>query len=729
MSRKTLTYIKTPWDGGINTAVDSGMLNDNDLVTADNVIFATSGSRLKREGLDYFDSAVAVVTARSSSGTTRTLYFKDVDDVLIETTPTNNKKLVVGERIIVETTATSGNELSYAETEAIVLSVNSVTGGHSITYTGTGSLSESETSTTGITITRASSIINLLDYWRLDASSTKAQMLLAATNNFQLFKYNTEGRRDQILGTRESFTVLAGAASTLTTGDYFTFSSANNNTDYYVWFNKDSGGGDPAIAGFTEIEVAVASADTAAQVATAMQLAIDAEAEFTATVDTATVTVTNVNYGAAEDPEDVNTGFTFTVTNQGATAPETTVDKIDSIVFNNRAIFSFAGLGNKPIKYYPEDSADYQILGGNPPDCSLMAEYLGRLWTNDKTDPDLLHYCSTGNHEEWGGNGDSGALPISVGDGDPVGISGIFPFKGILFVQKGFRLLRILGTTPEEFRVEPVSDGIGGESHQAIVPVDQDDVAFLSNRGFHSISTTSAYGDVQGTFLSAKIQPTFNLFNSAKLKNIQGAYVPSINSVAFGVAQNSSTNDTVWLYNTEKKEWYRWPNISCEALSTRLENNVVKLIFGTENGRIIQAQNGSYVDFGTSGILYRVKTGTIYPGGNPQTIKAFKKLTFLYRPKGNFEFTVRVKIDNHEAQPFTFTQESGGDVLGETFVLGQSILGTSSVLAPFTQQLDGYGRGLTLEITQSGTNEQIEIYGFIIEYEEADLSQEVIAAS
>lgn len=315
MARKTLTYIKTPWDGGINTAVDSGMLNDNDLVMADNVIFATNGSRLKREGLDYFDSAVAAVTARSSSGTTRTLYFTDADDQLVETAPTNNKKLVVGERIKVTTTATSGNELQYAVTDGVVLSVDAITGGHSITYTGSGSLAESETATSGITVTRASSIINLLDYWRLDASSTKSQLLLAATNNFQLFKYNSEGRRDQILPTPESFTVVAEAASTLTTGDYFTFSSANNNTDYYVWFNVDAGGGDPAIASFTGIEVAVASADTAAQVATAMQLAIDAEAEFTATVDTATVTVTNVNYGIAEDPEDVNTDFTFTVTN------------------------------------------------------------------------------------------------------------------------------------------------------------------------------------------------------------------------------------------------------------------------------------------------------------------------------------------------------------------------------------------------------------------------------
>lgn len=59
---------------------------------------------------------------------------------------------------------------------------------------------------------------------------------------------------------------------------YFNLNSTT--TEYYVWFNVDSSGVDPAIAGKTGIEVALVATDDMAQVATKLSNAIDAEADF-----------------------------------------------------------------------------------------------------------------------------------------------------------------------------------------------------------------------------------------------------------------------------------------------------------------------------------------------------------------------------------------------------------------------------------------------------------------
>lgn len=109
-----------------------------------------------------------------------------------------------------------------------------------------------------------------------------------------------------------------GAASNLQ-NTYFTINSADDLIEYYVWMNVGAEGVDPAIAGKTGVEIAIAAgaADTAS--ATAIQLALHALSAFNATVLGATATVTNAAYGVTTDAADgtAATGFTIAVTTQG----------------------------------------------------------------------------------------------------------------------------------------------------------------------------------------------------------------------------------------------------------------------------------------------------------------------------------------------------------------------------------------------------------------------------
>lgn len=67
--------------------------------------------------------------------------------------------------------------------------------------------------------------------------------------------------------------VTLGAASTVTTGTYFDFTTPND--EFYVWYKKDGVGVDPAPPGKIGILVEILSADTAAQVTVKTQIAIN----------------------------------------------------------------------------------------------------------------------------------------------------------------------------------------------------------------------------------------------------------------------------------------------------------------------------------------------------------------------------------------------------------------------------------------------------------------------
>lgn len=97
-------------------------------------------------------------------------------------------------------------------------------------------------------------------------------------------------------------------------------------TDYYVWYNINALGVDPAIPGRTGVMIAGATNASANTLATATRAAVDALAEFSAPAPVgAVITITDAATGAAPDAVDgaAPTGFTFQTTVQGATASGT----------------------------------------------------------------------------------------------------------------------------------------------------------------------------------------------------------------------------------------------------------------------------------------------------------------------------------------------------------------------------------------------------------------------
>ena len=681
MAQRTRKYLKSPWTGGINDSVDAGLLPDNDLVQADNVTLGISGSRLKREGISYFDQlTVPAATSVTRSSTTVTITFASNIETL------SNKIFVVGEKINVVCA-----DAQFSRSDAVV---SAVPAANQIQYVAANA--PTAASTTLTSITRTASIVGIKDFWYYDPSSdAKNQYIIAVNSDAQVFRFTING--DRILLTNKTNAVTftdAGDLVTLTAhglviGDPVGFTSITSttgistNTTYYVQ--------------------SVPSADTFT---------------LSATRGGSLLPLTTNGSGTLVSPQ-----FTQDINSASFS------------VMNEKLVITFDGIDNFPKCFDPQtDATVIRGVLGACPNASIICEapHLGRAWMNDKTIKEQLFYSGSYDFDKWNGYDDSGVLNIGYGDGSPSGINAIHPpFKGNLFVTKSSSIYRLDGAYVEDINIIQVSTGIGGVGHQAVASIDLDDVAYMSYKGIHSLAATSAYGAFEGSFISDKIQTAFSEWTSGRLKYTSAIYIPTLNSIFFSIASadfDDENQDSLWLFNTKFKEWSRWPNIQAKSLGRYDADGKAKLLIGRYDGRVAVAQNGDYTDYDNTAIQYTVKSGTIYSDGNPDSVKAFKRVGFILRPKGDYSFTARVKVDNYESQAMNFIQSPGGALLGVDFYLGVSNLAFSNVLAPFTLPIDGIGRGIQLTIENTSVEQQVEIYGLVIEYEQASDSQETVGS-
>jgi len=426
-----------------------------------------------------------------------------------------------------------------------------------------------------------------------------------------------------------------------------------------------------------------------------------------------------------------------------ATAP-TNLKRVAFEVFNDDLIMALTddqSAGRAPVKWNNQEAGNtYKPLGGTPPNVRYIRKHQGRIWgAGNPANPDRLYFTSPGNHEEWNGTGDSGAIDIDPGDGDSSGITAIFPsFRGMLFVAKQNAIYKVSGSTPVDYKVEPVSYGLGCNSHNSAVAVDMDDIYFQSERGFHSLVLTEKFGDFEGAFLSNTIQGDFNALDKTMGVYVQGCWVPSLNSCMWCVSVGgASIMDTFWLYDVRFKAWYRWNGANPCALF-RVEDSSTKIkraYFGDNGGRLSKTQTQSvgvsvYHDYTSTAITQTLETPFIWPDNDPATIKGFKKLgIWLKMPSGD-TLSVSVRLAGvTEPQSLTFTSTaSGTPKLDVDFILGTSELNADQSLrmTPYSMPIDGYATSLQLTFTQATVDKYCAIFGFWIEWEPAGDSQETI---
>lgn len=368
----------------------------------------------------------------------------------------------------------------------------------------------------------------------------------------------------------------------------------------------------------------------------------------------------------------------------------------------------------------------------------IVQSFLERLFVaGDKDNPDRVYVSKAGDYTKWTASSTAGTaitLDVGIGDGDPSGITSIFIGTGAdrtVYVGKRKHLYRINCSSTDQtaWSVTLISKEIGVVNHNTVATIDMDDVIFASERGVHTLSqvlTTTAI--IEGEFLSFPIQYDYNnVISTSDRVNMSAVYVPAINSYLLGCKRSGqSTYETVYGFNVELKEWFRWTNVPCNFLCLRFNGSTGtdELYAAAGSGRVNKLLQTALNDFG-SAIVTQIKTAFIAPDGIPLWENQFTNLACIYRSHENSSFRVFYSVDGLTTKSTSFLQKKvGGNVLGTTVLGSGFILGTIQAIKPVWNHL-AISEGNSIQITfqQDGINEDFELFGIVLEYQTDEEAQ------
>lgn len=754
MPKRTSILSIFPWNGGLNTSLDEGMIQPGELTAAKNLAFDYQTAKQRREGINYdWDNSDFVTAVRSSAGTTRTLtgYFSNnsliVGDLITITessVPQYNVNLgavtaVTNLSATVSSVDTATDTITAAShglpSNAAVFYINdsnpiggltnrkfyyilnsttntfqlSLTPGgaaidlttagtgssvfthNTVSYTAVGSLTEADTEELSAIL--FNKVVGGAEFW-FGSSDSKGQWLVTVLDNGIVYR-TSAGSRNRVLDGGLKWNIPIGGLTeanleVFNNKVFIAVSGPTNQGKYWDGVPANSLRDVPA--NLALVSVNRMSAGTTRTLTLSAPVTIPNGSPLL-------VTSSNLNYAG-----------TYLLASGSGT---------NIITYVATTAFTEAQIPDVDIS-----------IGTNAPYPLFYRQHQNRLFSNNKFLLDRLEYSETDTGFIWGGIGTSGALDIGVGDGDPQGLTGIAPtFKADLYVGKRTKLYRLTGDDADLYSINKQSNGIGFLNHGCLAAVDQDDIIFVSDRGVHTLASTVNYGDFEAYFISKTIQRSFALdWTAARRRYIKTSYIPNTNCVIFAVSyKGSSVNNSLWIYNTELKYWFYWPDVEAESLITSLDLDTKRVYMGTFRGRLAQTYTGENLDTTYAGerkaIQSSASTGLIFVDSRPDTVKGFKKVGLVFSPVGSYEITVRCKIDNYPEQAISFSNTGTGALLGE-FILGEDLLSGSYTIAPYTLPIDGYGRGIKITVEQSDFNSPIAVQGILIEYEGAGDMQE-----
>lgn len=422
---------------------------------------------------------------------------------------------------------------------------------------------------------------------------------------------------------------------------------------------------------------------------------------------------------------------------------------VTTTTMNNDLLIGFKGTNGVPRVWEDQSSSSNLIAlaasSGSLPfsNAWILNTFIERLFVaGNPAAPDTLYVSKAGDYTNWtvgSTEGQAITLAIGVGDNDPEGITAIFPGTGgnrVLYVAKRRHLYAVNCSDLDQtnWSVTLISNQIGVINPNAVVSLDETDVVFMSDKGVHTLSQvlqTTAL--IPGEFLSFPVQYDYNsVVNAATRGQISLTYVPSLNSILFSCRRvGVATYETIYGFNIVLKQWFRWTSVPCNFIFTRFNatDGTDEIYACAPGGYINKLQQSSFNDFG-SAIATVIKSSFIYPKDIPLMEYAFTRLILIFRSRDNATFTVQYTIDGISSNSFLVQERFvGGNVLGSTQLGSSFILGSVQGVKPYFQHIGGVGSSIQLTIVHNTLNKDFELFGAILEYEDAGDRQNPYASS
>lgn len=386
---------------------------------------------------------------------------------------------------------------------------------------------------------------------------------------------------------------------------------------------------------------------------------------------------------------------------------------------NDLCIWSSVSTTDVPQSWNQTD-ASTSALAGSPPNFAFCVPHRGRLWAAGvASNPSRLYYSALDNAADWVGAG-SGSIDLDINDGDE--ITGLASHKQRLWIFKGPNrgsVHYITGSSPtgsDAFSRVPFSRGVPCSAHQSIVSY-QNDLAWVSARGVHSLQATDAYGDMADGFLSFPVKDLFltDLAPSG-MAFCQGVNHSRLGVLLWTVRQSGQANNT-WVlaydYRTQPGRFSLLDAYSAASLAVMIHNYQPRLFSGGYNGYCLRHDE---VNRAMAGSAYTAKVRLPFLHySNPDLMKQTAWLRVGMVPRGADPITVTWTNDQDSSQSATISQVAG-DTLDGSFILGTSLLAGGQyqqgrLLIPGSYAVQ------QLEFTQATANGDMEIHELSVKLE------------
>lgn len=306
----------------------------------------------------------------------------------------------------------------------------------------------------------------------------------------------------------------------------------------------------------------------------------------------------------------------------------------------------------------------------------LLVEWKNRLWgVSTRADElDLVLFTEIDEFYAWNPDNVLKARPIGA---DAFGVTGFLPRRDFLGIGKRDRLLKVIGSTPDDFEVVEVSAHVSCVAPESCVVI-RDVAYFLGLDGVYRWDDSGVVNISRATVDSWFTKDV--VFNRSRFPNAFAGWNPTTNAYELHLAAAGSSNEDRWIaYHIDAGEWLGPHKTdaftpTCAGLLQASTDAFTPAIGGSDGFIYLQNQaTPSDVPGGSSAVAIDAFAQAKFHQGEidapaPDIMHYFGRLILLTRKESSGTMTVTpylaTRVDNPTAgAAITHDLTTGGETL------------------------------------------------------------------
>ena len=295
-------------------------------------------------------------------------------------------------------------------------------------------------------------------------------------------------------------------------------------------------------------------------------------------------------------------------------------------------------------------------------------------------------------------------------------ITGLIPFREVLYIFADERIYKLVGNTSADFQLQPVTRELGCKNGHTIREF-AGNIIFLGPDGLRTVAGTEKIGDVELGTLSTPVQQLF--LDETDVSDFDSLVIPEKTQyrIFFTKSAGDDKKGVICSKKADRYEFSEFIGIRPSCTDSNIFNGVSYILHGGYDGFVFRQEQGNTFDGTTITGRYRSPDLTM---GDAGIRKNFQRVIISYAPTGTVNSDLFVRYDYEDPQvprPAAYPFDSTSVVA----LYGSSIYGTATYGGqsnPLVRQsIEGSGFAVALRVVDSGVSSPYSLKGFQLEFD------------